>query len=249
MALLRYEESFRTEDEFRQLADMYDKLGANDARRWRYHEVLHYDAIDDWNPGDATVVPPPLDHPLWRELMRGNFIDVVFDCPHELQELVSSPSIYDQLCGLDENRKEILYYLAIRLWSPQRLAAYRGQTDRNIRKVYNAAMSDIRSKLYMRLSPHYNVGLPLTFSQREFCKNYNASLADRKEFFNIYEKAAKVTDFTDINEYNDDVLDDTPNNVFGEDNDNEFGEFSFLKTEPDEMYYDTFHFDDDEGIE
>jgi hypothetical protein len=56
MELLRYEESCRTEDEFQQLTEMYDKLDGNSARRWRYNERLHYDALDDWNPGDATVV-------------------------------------------------------------------------------------------------------------------------------------------------------------------------------------------------
>jgi hypothetical protein len=62
MALLRYEESCRTEDDFRQLVDMYDKLDSNSARRWRYNEHLHYDVLVDWNPGDVSVIPRPLDH-------------------------------------------------------------------------------------------------------------------------------------------------------------------------------------------
>lgn len=55
---------------------------------------------------------------------------------------------------------------------PQRIAALRGQTDRNILKVYDTMIKNLRKKLYERLAPRYIHSLPLTFAQREFVKNY-----------------------------------------------------------------------------
>jgi hypothetical protein len=182
--LHRYEESARTEYDFEQLTEMYDKLDDNRERKERYWEKImsSREEILSMVSDRETVIPPPLDHVWWRELLGGNFIDTIFDCPHEITELVSSRSIYDQLVELDENRREILYYRIIRQWSPQKIAAYRGQSDRNIRKVYDVMIKRIRKKLFARLSPRFEKELPLTFAQREFCKNYiNAAFGYGKE--------------------------------------------------------------------
>jgi len=179
-ALRRYELAARTESEFINLVDMYDKLDENRERKERDWEILSTENFIEWQLHSETVIPRPIDHEYWRQLLNGNPIDVIYDCPHEIQNLVSSPSIVEPLSALDENHKEIFYYRIIRRWSPQKIAALRGQTDRNIRKVYDTAMKKIRKQLYRRLSPRYEAGLPLTFRQREFCKNYENSLKGGK---------------------------------------------------------------------
>ena len=118
------------------------------------------------------VIPAPLKHVWWRELMAGKFDDLVFDCPHEIQELTSNRQIYDLTEELDENRKEILYYWSIRLWTPQRIAAFRSQTDRNIRKVYNKMMEEIQLEYFNWLYPRYARRMPLTVSQAAFVERY-----------------------------------------------------------------------------
>ena len=80
-------------------------------------------------------------------MMRGNFDDVIFDCPHDIQELVTSADVCLALKKLNEGQKEILYYAAIRQWSHQRIAAYRGQSDRNIRKVYATLIAKIHKEM------------------------------------------------------------------------------------------------------
>ena len=117
----------------------------------------------------------------WRKLLAGDFIDVIFDCPREIYELTSSRPVYDFTRVLDENHKEILYYWSIRQWSPQRIAAMRGQTDRNIRKVYNKMIEDIRRKMYERLRPRYDAKEPLTLAQKEFVKQYRHQLDERND--------------------------------------------------------------------
>lgn len=52
------------------------------------------------------------------------------------------------------------------------IAAFRSQTDRNIRKVYNAMMAELREDMYFRIYPRYKAELPLTFAQREFMRVY-----------------------------------------------------------------------------
>ena len=174
--LRRQEDGARTEKDFSELIDTYDKNDANRERKERYWEILSSDNLTERLVCEATIIPRPIDHEWWRQLFGGSPLDVIFDCPHEINEFVSSPSLIEPLKQLDESRKEILYYLVIRQWSPQRLAAFRGQTDRNIRKVYGVIIAKIRKRLYKRLSPRYEEGLPLTFAQTEFCEKYKAGL-------------------------------------------------------------------------
>jgi hypothetical protein len=160
----------------------YDKLDGNRERKERFWEVMSYnDFGDDWRLRDETVIPQPLLHPWWRQLMRGDFLDVIHDCPQELHELVSSPAVSDQLRRLDENRKEILYYRVVRGWSAQRLAAFREQTDRNIRKVYDATIRKVRKWVYERLKPRYKNGLPLTIEQQKYCSDYEAGAFEKED--------------------------------------------------------------------
>jgi hypothetical protein len=93
--------------------------------------------------GSSSIIPTPLEHHWWRQFLGGEFLDVIFDFPHEIQELTSSLPVYDLIAVLDEKQKEILYYWTVRLWTPQQMAAMRGQTDRNIRKVYSRMIDDM----------------------------------------------------------------------------------------------------------
>ncbi len=130
--------------------------------------------------GLDVVIPRPLEHEWWHQLLRGDFLDVIFDCPHEMHEFTSSPTMSNLLKTLNENQRKILYYWAIRLYSPQRLAKCRGQTDRNIRKVYDMLITGLRNKLHIWLSPRYDEGLPLTSAQQMFLENYRAGVFNQK---------------------------------------------------------------------
>ena len=151
---------------------MYDHLDENRERKERYWEKYSTEKLVDWQLRDETPVTRPIDHVWWRQLMAGNFIDLIFDCPYELSELVSRKAIGGLLDDLDENRKEIMYYRVIRQWSPQKIAAFRGQTDRNIRKVFTATIDDMQRELYHWLWQNCSRGMPLTTSLRKFCRNY-----------------------------------------------------------------------------
>jgi hypothetical protein len=179
VALSNIEDAARSHDDFRAVNAIWDERDRIETWRLDKQEIHSAKPLMEKDQ-KGVIIPQPFDHPYWRQLLGGNFIDIIYDCPHEIHEMTASRPIYDLTHALDENRKEILYYWAIRLWSPQKIAAYRGQSDRNIRKVYNKMIDEIREKLYERLFPRFDKGKPLTLMQREFMVNYPLKLKPGK---------------------------------------------------------------------
>ena len=135
-ALRRLEEAARTESDFLTVVDEWNKLDRNRERRERDHENLRGDV-----PLEFQAVPDPKIAPLWmnlprfRQLCQGNFLDIIFSCPYELHELTANRFLSKLFFTLSDEQKEVLYYLFVRQYSTTRLAAIRGQSDRNIRKL------------------------------------------------------------------------------------------------------------------
>ena len=181
-AIAILEDAARTQAEFEKVLVVWDEIERVESWRIDKHEENYDDELPEYEMTEFdTVIPQPLNHVYWRQMLTGNFLDVIHDCPHEIHEMTSSRMIYDFTKELDDNHKEIMYYWAIRLWSPQRIAVLRGQTDRNIRKVYNKMIADMRSAIFDRLYPRYEKDLPLTFTQQEFMRNYIEKLDENKK--------------------------------------------------------------------
>lgn len=173
-ALARMEGAARTEAEFRKVTEEWDRLDANRERRERWHEKRRTEQTLAMGYNDGEIFPNPAGHVFWRQLMRGDFLDVIFDCPYELHELVEDVDISALLRGLSENHREILYFSAIRLYSTARLAALRKQTDRNIRKTRFLMLKKIHEKLIPRLVQRADSGLPVTLAQLDFLREHTA---------------------------------------------------------------------------
>lgn len=69
---------------------------------------------------------------------------------------------------LSEDHKELLFLCAVRLFSSTRIAAIRGQTDRNIRKVRGTMLKKIRKKLLPALLEKAEKQQPLTLLEKDF---------------------------------------------------------------------------------
>lgn len=170
--LTRTEEAARTEKDFEELIKEWNKWDSNSERRVRYYVAdIEEMTVEDIEITDRAVIPQPLYHRWWRQMMRGKFLDVIFDCHQDIHELTSSAFISKLLESLSDNQKEILFFRVIWQWSPQKIATMREQTDRNIRKVYDTLIEGMRKKLYDRLYLRYAKNLPLTFAQNEFVEN------------------------------------------------------------------------------
>lgn len=173
-ALVRMEGAARTEAEFRKVTAQWDRLDANRERRERWHEKSRTEQTLAMGYNDGEILPNPAGHVFWRQLMRGDFLDVIFDCPYELHELVEDMDISTLLRDLSENHREILYFSDIRLYSSARLAAMRNQTDRNIRKTRFLMLKKIHEKLIPRLAQRIDSGLPVTLAQLDFLREHTA---------------------------------------------------------------------------
>jgi len=168
------EEAARTETDFEEVAVLWDEMER--IERWRIDkhekasidELLDDDRLDDALYGCDTIIPIPINHAWWRQLLAGDFLDFIHDCPYEMHELTASSTLSNLLKTLNENQTEVLYYRTIRQWSFQRIAAFRGQTDRNILKVYDTLINKLRKTLYKWLFSRYIKEEPLTLAQREF---------------------------------------------------------------------------------
>lgn len=170
-ALKRLEDSARTVRDFENLVSWYDRLDANRQRKERYHELfrsgddvpLDYGAVED-----GLYFPDTLNDVLSKLERRGDFIDSIFYCPYDIHELVTDGDISNILRELSEYNKFLMFLWALRQYSSVRIAAIRGQSDRNIRKVRNTMLKKIRKKLLAALTDKARTQQPLNLLEKEF---------------------------------------------------------------------------------
>ena len=176
-ALRRLEEAARTESDFLTVVDEWNKLDRNRERRERDHENLRGDV-----PLEFQAVPDPKIAPMWmnlprfRQLCQGNFLDIIFSCPYELHELTANCFLSKLFFPLSDEQKEVLYYLFIKQYSTTRLAAIRGQSDRNIRKLRMTIQKKLQRRMYEHLSEKLEKDYNITLREREFVEEYEALL-------------------------------------------------------------------------
>ena len=99
---------------------------------------------------------------------KGDFIDTIFYCPYDIHELVTDADMSVILRELNEDHKLLLFLSALRQYSSVKIAAIRGQSDRNIRKVRNTMLKKIRKKLLAALTEKVQAQQPLTLLEKEF---------------------------------------------------------------------------------
>ncbi len=173
-ALRRLEEVARTESDFLTVVDEWNKLDRN---RERDHDNLCRDV-----PLEFQAVPDPKIAPLWmnlprfRQLCRGNFLDIIFSCPYELHELTANRFLSKLFFILSDEQKTVLYYLFVKQYSTTRLAAIRGQFDRNIRKLRMTIQKKLQKRMYEHLSEKLENDYSITLREREFMEGYEALL-------------------------------------------------------------------------
>lgn len=170
-ALKRLEDSARTLKDYENLVAWYDRLDANRQRKERYHELYRSGddvPLDYGASEDALCFPDTLNDVLTRQERKGDFIDTIFYCPYDIHELVTDADMCVILRELNEDHKFLLFLSALRQYSSTKIAAIRGQSDRNIRKVRNTMLKKIRKKLLAALTEKVQAQQPLTLLEKEF---------------------------------------------------------------------------------
>ena len=171
-AVRRLEEAARTEKDFQAVVEEWNKLDRNRERRERDHENLRGDVPLEYQAvPEPKLIPHWMNNPAYRQLMAGNFLDILFDCPYEMHNLTADTFISRMVEELSEEHKEVLYFLSLRLYSTTQLAAIRGQSDRNIRKLRKIIRKKLQRQMYDHLCSKPENGL--TLRERRFLEEYS----------------------------------------------------------------------------
>ena len=183
-ALRRMEESARTRKDFEKVLAAWDKREDSADRTIRNHLQFRGDVPLEYGVTDisnAKVFPTFLGLPTERQIARGNFLDVLAHCPYEMHDLSGKGYICEAVCKLKESQRELLYFMGIQGFSPQQMAAIRGQTDRNIRKVRDTMLRKVQKHMYMRLTEWMDFGYQPAHREEAFITRYEAEMGENHD--------------------------------------------------------------------
>ena len=163
----------RTETDFSVVNGEMDRFDRNPERREMYHENLRGDVPLEYKKANyGLVFPEWLNTPEQQLLGKGSFLDLIFDCPYEMHQLTADPFLSKIVERLKDEHKEVLYFLSLRLCSTAKVAAMRGQSDRNIRKLRDTYTRKLQHQLYEHLLRKNS----FTLREKEFVALYATSL-------------------------------------------------------------------------
>ena len=172
LALRRIEESARTEDDFQKVIEWWDKLDENRERRERDHEIGRSTVPLEWGADELYLSDrPSYDMVLRTLLLAGDFLDLIFDSPEKIHELVTDADLSKILEELKPHLKNMLYYLFLRDYSAAEYAESIGQSDRNIRGIRETALKKIRKLYGGILTYRKENNLPMTLDEKYFLAN------------------------------------------------------------------------------
>ena len=180
-ALARLEDSARTEEDFQNVITWWNRLDANRERKERYHEIGRSDVPLEWGMSpDEIIIPAPIQHVFWKQIMKGDFLDAIYNCPFEMHELVTDEDISKAIFALKDVQKELLYQLTILGYSCQTIAMLREQTDRNIRKIRDTMLKKLRKSFMQALQSRVDNHISLTKAEQIFYDTYQVLITDKK---------------------------------------------------------------------
>ena len=172
-ALRRLELSARTVSEFQSLVDWYDREEQSRMRRERRYETLRGDVpLESGAIPGGHILPHSMSRPTFRQICHGEFDDYLATCLFMMHDLTERVHLREIVMNLKLDHKELLFFLGIRLYSTQKLAELRGQTERNIRKVRDTVRRRIHRKLYAALTALQQNGDELTHLEQDFLRDY-----------------------------------------------------------------------------
>ena len=169
-ALSRRENAARTADDFKKVIAWWNRLDSNRERRERYHEIRRggLDIPLDYGATlDGEIIPYDVNDVLIKQIRKGDYIDAIFHCPFEINELVTDGELSRILDKLSDDHKEIIFNTIVRNMSTKALGEIREQSDRNIRKVRATALKKIHKALLEVLLSRKENGISLTMEEKQ----------------------------------------------------------------------------------
>lgn len=177
IALKRLEDGARTVSDFEEVIKEWDHLDNNRERKERYHEIgrENIDSKKDVAPL-AIIIPAPINHAYWQQLMKGDYIDIISNCPYEMHNSLSDEDYSKIIYDLKDDHKELIYFLYLRDFTTNQLAALRNQSDRNIRGVRSTILGQIEKKVLMILVDRQGENFPFTIEELDFLSRHEEEI-------------------------------------------------------------------------
>lgn len=177
IALKRMEDAARSVSDFEEVIKEWDHLDDNRERKVRYHEIgrENIDSKKDVAPL-AIVIPAPINHAYWRQLMKGDYIDIISNCPYEMHNSLSDDDYSKIIYDLKDDHKELIYFLYLRDFTTSQLATLRNQSDRNIRGVRSTILGQIEKKVLMILADRQDEDFPFTIEELDFLSRHEEEI-------------------------------------------------------------------------
>ena len=177
IALKRLEDGARSVSDFEEVIKEWNHLDDNRERKERYHEIgrENIDSKKDVAPL-AIIIPAPINHAYWRQLMKGDYIDIISNCPYEMHNSLSDEDYSKIIYDLKDDHKELIYFLYLRDFTTSQLAALRNQSDRNIRGVRSTILGQIEKKVLMILVDRQGVEFSFTMEELSFLSKHEAEI-------------------------------------------------------------------------
>ena len=147
-ALTRLEEAARTEQEFERVIKRWDQLDKNRKDREIYNnEVLMSDDMFDWDIFDE------------EDNMRTNrdFLPLIFPCACKMHELVEDADISCLLNKATDKQKMVFFPRVVKGCTTEKIAQCYEMTDRNVRKLIDLILDNIRRDLYNALKNRHRI--------------------------------------------------------------------------------------------
>ena len=177
IALKRLEDGARTVSDFEEVIKEWDHLDDNRERKERYHEIGRENIDSKKNVAPlAIIIPAPINHAYWRQLMKGDYIDIISNCPYEMHNSLSDEDYSKIIYDLKDDHKELIYFLYLRDFTTNQLAALRNQSDRNIRGVRSTILGQIEKKVLMILVDRQGEQFPFTMEELNFLSRHEEEI-------------------------------------------------------------------------
>ena len=100
---------------------------------------------------------------------------LIFDCPYELQELVTNGFYSKQFDSLTLDQKFVAYFYFLRQWKTVRIAALKDSSPRAIRKIKSAVEVNLQKPVYRYLMRRAERSV-LTNTERAFLAEYGKAM-------------------------------------------------------------------------
>ena len=174
-ALERLEQAAKTPEDFKAIIKRWDNLDENRERKERYWVICrnNEDFPLEWCEASwGTVFPKNLNTITAKQIRNGDFIDVIFDNPYDIHELVTEDYLCKILKGLKDEHKELLYLLAIKGYSTKEIEKIQGKSDRAVRYMRETVFNKIRKEAYKFLTSEQGKKHDMILAEKKFVENY-----------------------------------------------------------------------------